>query len=127
MKKQSTVAKQGVVGKKGAVAKNIAVAKKGAVPPRSAAIKKRAVQQFAIKTMNTDGSNVVNVILRVSDDGNIVEMFGLGETGRRWEVKKIRFTLNKKPGQNEDDHNDECKCCTVQGGRIACVTCACGG
>ena len=80
-----------------------------------------AIQEVVIKTTDKDRRNVVNVFLRVSEEGQIAEMFGVGETGVKWSVKRIKFTLNKESGQD----NDECKCCTPQGGQIVCVTCPC--
>ena len=84
-----------------------------------------AVQEVVIKTTDKDRRNVVNIFLRVSEEGQIAEMFGVSEKGVKWEVKKIKFTLHKKPVEHEDDDNDECKCCTPQGGQIVCVTCPC--
>ena len=83
-----------------------------------------AIQEVVIKTTDKDRRNVVNVFLRVSEEGQIAEMFGIGATGVKWSVKRIKFTLNKESGQTDDD-NDECKCCTPQGGQIVCVTCPC--
>lgn len=86
-----------------------------------------AVQEVVIKTTDKDFRNVVNVFLRVREDGQIAEMFGVGEKGVKWQVKRIKFTLNKKSAKHADDDNDECKCCRPQGGQIVCVTCPCEG
>ncbi len=84
-----------------------------------------AVQEVVIKTTDKDHRNIVNIFLRVSEEGQIAEMFGVGETGVKWSVKRIKFTLNKESGQTDDD-NDECKCCQQQpGGGIQCFTCSC--
>ena len=115
------------------------------------------MKEVKIKTADKDGENVVNVILRVSEEGQIKKMFGVGERGGRevtWQVTKIKFTLTppvgrdrldrpkpldrrkrrpsdsveiSKSGTGVSDNNDECKCCTVQNGQIVCVTCACEG
>ncbi len=85
------------------------------------------VQDVVIKTANPDGTNVVNVILKVSDDGQIADMFGVGENGQKWTVEKIKFTLKKKtvaPGAD----NDECRCCQhvpPPNGPIQCLPCPC--
>lgn len=95
--------------------------------PGSAVNKKSAFHDVVITTTDPDGANVVNVTLRVSADGRIVEMFGVGEGGQKWSVQKIKLSLRKTSGEPADD-NDECKCCEHDpppNGPIRCVTCSC--
>jgi|GEM_PF-3868671 len=85
--------------------------------------KVRDTDEVTIRTTNKDGSNVVDIILRVRD-GYIVEMFARGAKGTQCEVKKVKFSVRSEELSND---NDECKCCTRHPvtGQITCVTCPC--